>query len=231
MYRVRVPIGPLPPGYAAFSLTSRTSNMPITDFIQLPLPFASDVLPNSLFLDPSAPQTPDLWDKNQLPLTYWHLTYFKQPGQEYTCIGVTFPHGLLDGMGIAAVVHALESETLGRPWAAPAPLIPGENENKMQSFLDMTALTTKADGEPLKKNYHAVSIVGIWFILNFLLWHIWQQVWHKSRRRLVLLPPKVYEKLVCDAREAMAREGKADVRLSTGDVLAAWILKVCFLEL
>ncbi|KAF8900296.1 hypothetical protein CPB84DRAFT_1779309 [Gymnopilus junonius] len=224
-YQVKVPLGPLPHGYNAFSLTSRVSSAPITDFLKLPLPFASDVLPNFLFLDPSAPNTPDHWHKNQLPLTYWHLTYFKQPGQEYTCIGVTFPHGLLDGMGIAAVVHALESETLGRPWSVPPALTTGENENKLQLFLDRTSMEVKNRS---KNDYHAVSIIGIWFILNFVLWHLWQQLWHKAHRRLILLPPKVYGKLVDDARNAMARDGKVDFRLSTGDVLAAWIFKTVY---
>ncbi|KAF8959163.1 hypothetical protein BDZ97DRAFT_1667587 [Flammula alnicola] len=226
LFQIKVPLGlvPFPAGYSPFVLTSRVSDVPIDKFVQLPLPTVSDVLPSSLFMHSTAPRAPGAWVSKQLPLTYWHLTYFKQRGCEYTCIGVTFPHGLFDGMGIAAVVHALEAETLGRPWAIPPTLHAGRNENQMQSFLDRMQENVKK----LPANYRAASVVGLWFIITFMAWHLWQQLWHKARSRLILVPAKAYEKLVRDAREAMVREGKKDVRLSTGDVLTAWLYKTVY---
>lgn len=225
---VRVPLGPLPPTYVSYSLTSKVSNKPITDYVKLPLPASSGVLPAHLFLNPTAPQNPHHWSDKDIPLTYWHLTYFKAQGLEYTCIGVTFSHGLLDGMGIAAVIHALEAESLGRPWSIPPSLEPGINGNKMQSLLDKTRDQMEEEGIPLPADYRATSVVGWWFFIMFLWWHIWQQFWHKAQRRMILMPPQVYEKLVRDSREAMKREGKTDVRLSTGDVIAAWIYKTIY---
>jgi len=188
---------------------------------------ASEVLPVTLFMDRTAPQNPHHWVDKDIPIMYWHLTYFRTQGLEYTCIGVAFPHGLFDGMGIAAVVHALEAESLGQPWSTPASLEPGINENKMQTFIDKTESERQKSGTPLPADYRAASIIGLWFIISFLWWHFWQHFWHKAQRRMILMPPQAYQKLVRDAREAMAREGKTDVRLSTGDVITAWIYKVC----
>ena len=225
--RVRVPLGPLPATYVSYSLTSRDSEKPITDYVQLPLPMSSEVLPAALFMDPTAPHNPHHWTDKDIPLMYWHLTYFKAKGFEYTCIGVTFPHGLFDGMGIAAVIHALEAESLGRAWSIPPSLEPGINKNKMQSFIDANKNKMQEEGTPLPVDYRATSIIGLWFIVTFLWWHFWQKVWHKAQSRMILIPPHAYEKLVCDAREAMTREGKTDVRLSTGDVITAWAYKAC----
>ena len=49
---------------------------------------------------------------------------------------------------------------------------------------------------------------------------------------MVILSPKVYEKVVDDARAAMDKEsgGQSKMRLSTGGRLSAWITKVCFLD-
>lgn len=188
---------------------------------------SSEVLPAALFMDSTAPHNPHHWTDKDIPLTYWHLTYFKADGLEYTCIGVTFPHGLFDGMGIAAVIHALESESLGRAWSIPPSLKPGINENKMQSFIDGTENKMQEEGTSLPVDYRATSIIGLWFIVTFLWWHFWQKVWHKAQSRMILMPPQAYEKLVRDAREAITQEGKTDVRLSTGDVITAWAYKVC----
>ena len=53
--------------------------------------------------------------------------------------------------------------------------------------------------------------------------HIWEWAWHRVERKTVILPPKVYEKVVHDARAALDKEsgGQSKVRLSTGDVLSA----------
>ena len=47
---------------------------------------------------------------------------------------------------------------------------------------------------------------------------------------MAIIPPKVYEEVVDDARAAIDKEsgGQSKMRLSTGGVLSAWITKVCF---
>lgn len=230
---MKVPLGtaPLPAGYAPFTLTSRISDVPITDYVQLPLPVASDVLPSSLFMDSSAPKSPSAWVINKLPLTLWNLTYLTKGDQKYTCIGVTFPHGLFDGMGIASVIHALEVESLNKPWTVSFPLHIGPNENQLQVFLDQTEREMRKREDAIPNDYRAVSVYGLWLVITFMLWNLWQDKWHKARPRLILMPARVYERLVKDARAAIAQEIRTDIRLSTGDVLTAWLYKVTSLQI
>jgi len=137
-FKVKVPLGPLPATYLQYSLDSRNSDKPITDYVQVPLPMVSEILPAGLFVDRKMPQKPHHWADNDIPLTYWHLTYFKAQGLEYTCLGVAFPHSVFDGTGLIAIIHALEAKSLGRPWSIPPSLEPGMNENKLQTFFDET---------------------------------------------------------------------------------------------
>ena len=225
--KIRVLLGPLPATYDPYSLTSRNSTKPITDYVQLPLTTLSKAPPTTLFTDHKTPQRPSDWTDKDIPLLYWHLTYFKAKGLQYTCLGLTFPHGVFDGMGIAAVIHAFEAESLGRSWPIPPPLKPGLNDNKLQTFIDKTESEMKQAGIPLPLDYKATSVVGKRYVLKFFAWHIWQQRWHQAQRRVARIPPQVCEKLLEDAREALAQEGKTDVRLSAGNIITAWIYKVC----
>ncbi|PPQ80703.1 hypothetical protein CVT26_007403 [Gymnopilus dilepis] len=245
-FRVKVPLpgseAEGEDGYAPFVLTSRDSEEPITRFIDVPLPSISDSLPLSLFKDTSAPSDPRAWESEQqqgdVPLTHWHLTFFRPNSESkhdrpFTCIGLTFSHVVFDGMGIASVVHALEAESLGRPWSvSPAPLVPGHNANALETTLDRIE-NAKGTGHGSDESpasareveYHSVSVLGPWFILCRIMWHIWQSIWHRTQSRTILLAPAVCERLVEDTREAAALHGMGDVRLSTGDVLAAFLLK------
>ena len=116
-------------------------------------------------------------------------------------------------------LFALEAESLGRSWPIPPPLTPGINDNKLQSFIDKTESEMKQAGTPLPPDNKATSVVGLRYLLRYLAWHAWQQRWHKAHRKVVLMPPKVYEKLLKDVQEALAEEGKTDVRLSAGNIV------------
>lgn len=174
-------------------------------------------------MDPSAPRAPSVWITKKIPLTLWNLTYFTQGDCQYTCIGLTFPHGIFDGMGIASVIHALEAESLNKRWAIPPPLNAGHNDNPLQIFLERDLSESE---HALPDEYRSVSVFGLWLIIMYIFWHFWQEKWHGAHSRLILLPTSIYEKLVIDARDALAREGKTSLRLSTGDVLTAWLFKV-----
>ena len=217
-----MPLGKLEEGYLPFVLTSSDSDLPISHFVELPLASISNNLPASLFKSPLAPASPSHWFQRNLPFTYWHLTHFRQPGKEYTCLGLTFSHMIFDGMGIASVIHAVEAETLGRPWTPPPPMLPIEYDNAFQTALD--AKEKEAAGT--LPEYHFMENVNAWYTLCKGLWYFWQRIWHKAQSRLIIVPSRVCDLLVRDAREAIAKECKDDVRISTGDVLAAWLLKV-----
>ena len=224
-----MPLGDLEDGYQPFILTSAESDLPITHYVELPLPFISNNLPSSLFKSPLTPSSPAVWfQKDDIPFTYWHLTQFRQAENEYTCFGLTFSHGVFDGMGIASVIHALEAETLGRPWAVPPPpSLPVHYQNALQAALDA------AEKEPgcTDAEYHYMENVSAWYTLSRSFWYIWQNIWHKTENRIIIVPAQVCDRLVRETREAVAQEGKEDIRLSTGDVLAAWLVKVTYILL
>ena len=171
------------------------------------------------------------WITQKAPLTYWHVTHFKHPEkqQQYSCIGLTVTHGLMDGTGMASIIHSLEAEMLDKEWDIPPPPHPGLNVNELQAVLEKAIEEEDKKATETDTNYESVSIVGLGVLLMVVVWHVWQWVWHKAERKLVILPPKLYEKLVADARAAVDKEsgGQSKVRLSTGDVLSAWIFKVC----
>ena len=200
----------------------------MSSYVKLPLAPVSDVLPRSLFVDPTTPQYSKAWITDNIPIMHWHITHFKEHGREYTCIGVSLSHAIFDGIGIAAVVHALEAETLGQEWTVPPTLKAGTNENPMQVFLDQTKKEMEAQNKYQLLPDYQVCIISIKFVLFLLVWFFWQQFWHKARSQMILIPPKVYEQLREAARNAVSVDGKDDVRLSTGDVLSAWLFKVRF---
>ena len=234
--QLRIPLGPLPAGYEPYILTSCESDKPISHYVPLPLPTVSSGLPRHLFSNSKITPKPDAgWITQKAPLTYWHVTHFKHPGKQYSCIGLTVAHGIFDGTGVASIIHSLEAEMLGKEWDIPPPPHPGLNVNDLQAVLKKAV--EEEDKQPTKTivKYESISIrLGtlLMFVVwhRFAVWHMWQWVWHKVERKMVIIPPKVYEKLVADARAAMDKEsgGQSKVRLSTGDVLSAWISKVCF---
>ena len=230
---LRIPLGPLPAGYEPYILTSTQSDKPISHYVQLPLPTVSSTLPSHLFRDPKiTPRTTAGWITRKAPLIYWHVTHFKHPGKQYSCIGLTVAHGLFDATGIASIVHSLEAEILGKKWDIPPAPRSGMNVNSLQAVLEKAVEENKKAMKTDVK-HESISVLGIGTLLMIVIWHIWQWVWHGARRKTVILPPKVYEKVVHDARAAMDKEldGESKVRLSTGDVLSAWIFKVCFFVL
>jgi hypothetical protein len=72
-------------------------------------------------------------------------------------------------MGIAAVVRVLKAESLGRPWSFPPSLKPRINESKKQTFIDKTENKVQDEETQLPVDDRATSIVGLRFIVTFLV--------------------------------------------------------------
>lgn len=136
-------------------------------------------------------------------------------------------------MGIASVVHALESEMLRREWQTPAPLHEGLNPNPLHRALDAVSLqdpsSPDSDADVHSPSmYRGISAASIGTIIFFTLWLLWQQWWPGAEGRIVVLPAAAYTALVDQTRKELeADSGRmADIRLSTGDILTAWFFKV-----
>ena len=208
-----------------FALTSKTSNRPLSDFIALPLSLTHDLLPSTMFKHPKAPSYLDEWiNDSSIPLTHWHVTYF--PGdQPYSCIGLTFPHVVFDGLGIAAVIHAVESELLGQEWRVTEPLNPGYNENLLVASLKKEYLNHPEVGQ--QKRYNSAGIVEKWWSLSFSLWSYWQAFWKNVKPRMLSIPTVALRNLVDDTKQNLVEKKKdSDIHLSKGDIISAFLFKV-----
>ena len=133
-------------------------------------------------------------------------------------------------MGISFFVHALESEMLGQEWEVPTPLHEGLNVNMVQEHLDCALDESLGKGKPESGNaliaYDGITPATPMIVVRFLLWHLWQEWWHRAKCRTVILPQKACLMLVDRTRKEAEAEGHTDVRLSTGDILVAWFFKV-----
>ncbi|KAF8956400.1 hypothetical protein BDZ97DRAFT_1671698 [Flammula alnicola] len=230
MYQLRIPLGfTYPAGYRRYTLTSRASDKPLSDFVSLPLPPSHMPLPSALLMDAEAPRATEAFINGAHPITCWHVTHFNDPegNQSYSCIGVTFPHAVFDGLGMSSVVHAVEAELLGKAWPSPAALHSGLNENPLSVMLKKAALERPEYAN--KEVYSVTGLVGFWWILVFSVWSYWQMIWHGSGEKMLLIPRQAMDKLVEDTRQGLVDEG-GDVRLSTGDVLAAFLFKTIFCD-
>lgn len=218
-------MGYLPPDYPSYSLTVSVSGLPLSDYLSIPLPLVSDSLPHSLFVHPSTPRQYTQWEAKNHPITCWHVTHFGANvggvGQSYTCIGFSRSHGIFDGVGAAAVMRALMAEMSGRDWEVP-PLPPrGLNENPVLSALDLEVQSSapgqEADG---------FSNLGVSGTLKLVAWHLRERWWRGADRRIVLLPKEALTFLVNGVRVELHQEHDDPGKVTTGDILVAWCLKV-----
>ncbi|KAF5315177.1 hypothetical protein D9619_007455 [Psilocybe cf. subviscida] len=229
--RIRLPEdGKYPPDYKLYAATSTTNPNPLTNFVPLPLPVAHDMLPVSLMSAPDTPQTTRQWIEKSLPLIYWHVTHFAPEGNgaEYSTIGVTFPHAVFDGLGIARVIHTLEAELLGRDWEPPPLPVDEQNINALESLLTGVMEEQDKGLRPPAKETYAGSIVSLWFSIAFLSWTLWQALWHKTQCRTIIIPEKAYTRLRDNIRDKAALADKDQVPISTADVISALIFKTMF---
>lgn len=234
-YQVRFPAGIYPREYATYSLTSSNSVAPVSDFFTLPLPVVSVTPPVSLFTDSSTPRSLSAWISRQHPLTCLHVTRFPpaHDGKHYSCIGVTLSHKAFDGMGISYVIHALEAEIHGREWEPPHSLHEGYNVNVLQESLEVTLKQVSESGQLDSDHgliiYRGVTFATRWMVIKFVLWHVWQQLWHRATGRVIVLPSQTCATLVNRTRRELEATGITNVRLSTGDIISAWVFKVCYI--
>lgn len=230
-YNVVVPLGKIPPNHSTFKLTTTESAVPMTQYTKIPQPAVTSPLPRSLFVGPNYPIKADDWVDGDLPLMHWHLTFFRGPGteSEFTCIGLAFPHLLVDGPGFGVMLRRIENEMLDRPWDQPASLKPGINENALQVYIDEVQRDRKSGKLELKvpcpHEFPTITLGGFWFLLQFMAWLIWQSLWHKSETRFIHIPRGAIDKFVVDTNDVVDSSAESRDDLSMVDIVTAWIYK------
>lgn len=232
-----MPLGPLPNEYESFILTTTTSTRPITDYLSLPLPTSHTPLPSSLLRHEGTPNTCEPWITQSLPLLLWHLTYFpalpphflgtnEYSKEGFTCVGLSFPHVAFDGCGSSIFLHALEAELNGREWRAPVPLQEGMNINPLEEVIN-TRLRSLEEKNPGKKVevYERMCGATMSNIKAYRVWNIWKNWCHGVERRVFTLPSEAVGNFVDCVKKEIELVG-CGARVTTGDILTAWLFKV-----
>ncbi|THU89981.1 hypothetical protein K435DRAFT_728668 [Dendrothele bispora CBS 962.96] len=230
IWRLKIPLGDLPDVYSTFSLTTSTSDVPLSHYIPEPISLVSPSLPPHVFLHPDTPRNSIQHEKKNHPLVSIHLTFFHSENAPRTAIGFARPHSVFDAFLASKVIEAVMAELNGREWDVPPLPPPGPIPNELQDYLDASetrpdiasALERPLDIQPLS-GYTEIGISGAF---RTLFYHVIKGIWwNEASRYIILLPKKALDYLVNGVRSELAREGKDTPRVSSGDVLIAWVWK------
>jgi len=144
----------------------------------------------------------------------------------YSWIGVTFPHVVFDGCGIATVLRILQAELSGKPWEAPFPIVEGPDKRNLleNAFLDAKREKEKTKDTtwqhaPVYRGFHRRFLIDI--LVGTCLWCWRQKYWYGAGQVVFRIPPVALRRILHDYHH---QEGA--VRLSKGDVLLAFVIKV-----
>ncbi len=109
----------------------------------------------------------------------------------------------------------------GQEWTVPTPPKPGMNENPVQKVLD----EQEKSGTVALVSFAGYSDIGIFGVFKSALNVTRKKLFQNLGIHCVILNKAILEYLVQDVRVALAKEGKEEPRVSTGDILTAWLWK------
>ncbi|TFK67257.1 hypothetical protein BDN72DRAFT_770884 [Pluteus cervinus] len=235
--QLRVPLSPdlneLKEEYKTFEFTETTSSVPLSQYVQLPIPTVHPSLPSSLTRHTSTPRRTYEWIAQSLPLLWWHVTRFPSsvggPGitDDYAVIGLSFSHGVFDGAGAAFVLHAVEAEMYNRDWKVPPLLHEGLNENPLTRDIgERTEALPSKEREHLGR-YKLFIPAGVLAAARAVCWTLWENYWNGATEKTLVLSSKMVNRLVDGVKDELIHEG-ITIRVTTGDILAAWMYKTIY---
>ncbi|KAG6849168.1 hypothetical protein H0H93_010845 [Arthromyces matolae] len=182
--------------------------------------------PLSLFRASSTPSDLQSYATSKAPIISIHITELLN----CTCIGFSFPHGVLDAVGIGHFIHGLDDELNGRTWDAPAI----STTNIVREALDtLEAAPTIYDDihketaafssfrRSLKPAFWANKLTLAPKIIS-------EHIRHGIETKTVHLGEKAMGRLLRETKAEVAKLGVG--RVSTGDILAAWIMKAMYAD-
>lgn len=162
-----------------------------------------------------APETLQHYLAGDVPMLSLHVTSFKNS----TLVGLTWPHSLMDVMGLQALLHAWSLVLAGR--ASEVPPMLGAQKDEM-----IAAAETSKDIEEeyvLKR-----QVMKTWFLVKVLVNYIWDIVWYRDMEtRTMFLPKNAVADLRLQAQMELAAEDERPEKpfISEGDVLTAWTMR------
>ncbi|KAG6836547.1 hypothetical protein H0H93_006927 [Arthromyces matolae] len=185
--------------------------------------------PIKYFTHPSVPNAISSRSSSKSPIISIHVTQFSN----CACIGINFPHGVLDAFGLGQFISALDHELHARPWEAPS--LPEPGNNILQEALDeLEALPSLYDDIHLESTTYAglrrelakFSLInGLAVQRSVLSENFWGQVEDKT----VYLNGKTLGKLLREVKDEVKRID-SELRVSTSNILVAWLLKAMYSE-
>jgi hypothetical protein len=152
------------------------------------------------------------------PLVSFHIVKFaldKGSSINYSCIGLTLPHGVVDGVGAAYLCRAIVAELNGEDWEVPPLPKEGFNRNELQAELLSQDFTRRDPPPELPRPTQAKSGAAAKEVFN-------EEVIRAGR--IVIIPSTTCRSFVEDVRKDIS--DSIPNYTSTGDILVAWILKV-----
>ncbi|KAG6819126.1 hypothetical protein H0H93_015122 [Arthromyces matolae] len=182
--------------------------------------------PLNLFRASSTPSDLQSYATSKAPIISIHVTKLLN----CTCIGFSFPHGVLDAVGIGHFIHGLDDELNGRTWDAPAI----STTNVVRETLDtLEAAPTIYDDihketaafSSLRRSLRPASLANK---LSLAAKITNEHIRHGIETKAVHLGEQAIQRLLRETKAEVAKLGVG--RVSTGDILVAWIMKAMYAD-
>jgi len=220
-YQIQVPLGPLSKGYRRVDFTEATQMLSVR--ASFPPSSSSEALllyppAIKLFRHPDTPNSLKALCSRRATLLSIHVTHLP----DHDCIGLTFPHGVFDGFGMAHVLHGLTSELHGREWT-PFPLNSKRNvlDEEIAALREQDSLADPMTRKELLRGFtFDWATFNLKNLLKFGASVAYEILLQKAERRAIFLSADTVAQLV-----HRVRAGEKD-RPSTSDILYAWFFKV-----
>ncbi|KAK2462315.1 hypothetical protein APHAL10511_005621 [Amanita phalloides] len=233
---LRIPIADMTQTFPTFTLTSTTSETPLskcvpnldetaesTPFVLCP----TDATLNHLFIHDSTPLSYAAFESRVHPLTCWHLTHFPASLSEhvraYTCVGFA-RCGIFDDEGASLVLHALAAEMRSAPWAVPPIPDWGVNDNPLQRALGRDARRYYLP-LPGHKEYAGFSTLGFFQAYKMIFWHLWQKGTKGAEPKTQRVHRSRVQEVLEETRRGLQEKGYANLPVRDSDILFSWIIK------
>ncbi|KAF9033508.1 hypothetical protein BDP27DRAFT_1348479 [Rhodocollybia butyracea] len=224
-YQICVPVSEsLPDDYASIKFTttrfpSFNLNVPSLDedsrqVLERP--------PLKYFRAHDTPSSLSAYATKRLPLMAIHVSLM----QNCTCVGISFPHGVLDATGMGMAIRGVNAALNNLEWTPP--MLHPSNINILESTLS-NLREADSMGSDLPGALQVMIVpMTIFSLLSFCRSFALEIFWHKSTTRAVYLGRRTVENIMVRVMKESEESGKPPV--SKGDMLIAWLLKAAYLE-
>lgn len=170
------------------------------------------------FRAPSTPGSLKEHAKTRRPLVAVHVTLFS----DAAAVGISVPHGVFDGTGLAKLLTFISAELCGSAWEPPA-VHGGENvlsdAIKRLKAKDLPVPTHP----PLSPGWVPVSLLGV---LSLLVNMLWEKLWHKNKMHYGFVNRQAVDRLVEKVKADVKEQTSGKEWISSGDAVFAWMIKV-----